>query len=510
MTHNRNSSNLGSCIKHDLDDIYADEEFFVIGDRVHVDNYKQASVAYFGEVDFASGDWVGVVLDEPLGNHDGKLHGRQYFQCAPLHGLFVRPSRVARMRPDSRLDYEYSSPISNEHRHLNSPASQSYSPMASSTASGYYYDEDFRRETTPTVESLARKLSSLDSGLSNRYSSSSSVASPNEHTIYDNVSYRPSLNSTPVGILKRSSNAQQDFKTKIDDVTRRIRAHSASRNQAQSGSVFNFRPKREPLEQDYVNDTSENLSCRVTSNKTVNLSTKPLKKGDRVLVRSDRGDMSGILRFMGETDFATGEWAGVELDTPEGKNDGSVLGYRYFHCPKNYGLFVPLTRVRRYDNTSQEGFGLMRSTILSPPPRVGGASGYYSNSNSLTPSYEMSSISSPISSTASISPYSPDHYNSKFRNLYNDTHDSYRSLSRSFGSDDCGTWSRQGEKFGERDIEVELKKSLERPKIYAPRNNKTGARFSDYENPKPKSIKYTFSSSKYDGNPIARRTVLYD
>lgn len=37
----------------------------------------------------------------------------------------------------------------------------------------------------------------------------------------------------------------------------------------------------------------------------------------------------GVIRYMGETDFAKGEWCGVELDEPLGKNDGAVAGTRY-------------------------------------------------------------------------------------------------------------------------------------------------------------------------------------
>ncbi len=51
-----------------------------------------------------------------------------------------------------------------------------------------------------------------------------------------------------------------------------------------------------------------------------------LQVGDRVIVS---GTKIGILRFSGTTEFAQGEWAGVELEQPIGKNDGSVQGKRY-------------------------------------------------------------------------------------------------------------------------------------------------------------------------------------
>lgn len=51
--------------------------------------------------------------------------------------------------------------------------------------------------------------------------------------------------------------------------------------------------------------------------------------GDRIIVSSGFGSRPGILRYLGETQFASGNWCGVELDEPSGKNDGSVDGVRF-------------------------------------------------------------------------------------------------------------------------------------------------------------------------------------
>ncbi|XP_051781288.1 CAP-Gly domain-containing linker protein 4-like isoform X2 [Erpetoichthys calabaricus] len=66
--------------------------------------------------------------------------------------------------------------------------------------------------------------------------------------------------------------------------------------------------------------------------------------GDRVIIA---GQKVGTLRFCGATEFASGQWAGVELDEPEGKNNGAVGGIRYFRCPPNHGIFAPLSKITR-------------------------------------------------------------------------------------------------------------------------------------------------------------------
>ncbi|KAL7748585.1 hypothetical protein RI367_005996 [Sorochytrium milnesiophthora] len=54
----------------------------------------------------------------------------------------------------------------------------------------------------------------------------------------------------------------------------------------------------------------------------------------------------GTIKFIGTTKFASGKWVGVALDEPTGKNDGSVLGERYFDCEPSCGLFVRPGQVR--------------------------------------------------------------------------------------------------------------------------------------------------------------------
>ena len=88
----------------------------------------------------------------------------------------------------------------------------------------------------------------------------------------------------------------------------------------------------------------------------------PLEVGDRVIVASTMaGTKTGTLRYLGPTEFAAGEWAGIELDAGIGRNDGSVNGKRYFQCEANFGLFAPLHKV-----TKSPKMKMMKPSAITP------------------------------------------------------------------------------------------------------------------------------------------------
>ncbi|XP_029160985.1 CAP-Gly domain-containing linker protein 2 isoform X3 [Nylanderia fulva] len=146
---------------------------------------------------------------------------------------------------------------------------------------------------------------------------------------------------------------------------------------------------------------SLNVSTTSLSSSVSQRAKDDLKIGDRVIVSAMQGSKTGVLRYQGPTDFAGGEWYGIELDEPIGKNDGSVSGKRYFECPPKRGLFTVPHKVSRSPSVKKSsmvykpsGGATTNTTIPSLQKRSGSRDSLASSIASVN-----SKTSSPISTT---------------------------------------------------------------------------------------------------------------
>lgn len=80
--------------------------------------------------------------------------------------------------------------------------------------------------------------------------------------------------------------------------------------------------------------------------------------GEKVWVN---GNKPGYVQFIGGTQFAPGQWAGIVLDDPIGKNDGSVAGVRYFQCEDGRGIFTRPSKLSKTALPEKEANGRQAS-----------------------------------------------------------------------------------------------------------------------------------------------------
>ncbi len=83
----------------------------------------------------------------------------------------------------------------------------------------------------------------------------------------------------------------------------------------------------------------------------MNEDTSSLMVGQQVWVDGNR---HGRIAYLGTVHFAKGDFAGVHLETPTGKNNGSVGGVMYFQCEPKHGVFARLHRLATNPLISEE------------------------------------------------------------------------------------------------------------------------------------------------------------
>ncbi|EEY19249.1 dynactin [Verticillium alfalfae VaMs.102] len=65
-----------------------------VGQIVQLTDGRNGVVRFAGTTHFASGEWVGIELEDDSGKNDGSVQGERYFDCSMGRGMFVRPSTL--------------------------------------------------------------------------------------------------------------------------------------------------------------------------------------------------------------------------------------------------------------------------------------------------------------------------------------------------------------------------------------------------------------------------------
>lgn len=267
-----------------------------LGERVQVRDSVVVdlvgTVAFVGDADFALGIWVGVVLDHPRGKNDGTVNGVSYFECAPFHGIFIRPAAVIGVLEDLCAPLFQDAPPT--------PARSSYSPGQPSPDSRVFGLE---------ISSPPKQEAASCSAASAASATLVPLAAPRPGSAGSSASSSPSALSPAAGCSASTS-----------------ASGGATKEAATTAAAFHW----------------------AISDASVLTATRALPAvGKRIEFSAENQLSEGRTSFVGEVDFAPGKWIGVVLDEPKGKNDGTVQGRAYFECPPKHGLFIRVRNVTR-------------------------------------------------------------------------------------------------------------------------------------------------------------------
>lgn len=270
-----------------------------LGDRVVIAGQKVGTLRFCGTTEFASGQWAGIELDEPEGKNNGSVGRVQYFKCAPKYGIFAPLSKISKAK-DRRKNI------------IHSPSTKAV-PL-----------------TRSQKIDVAHVTSKVNTGLMppKRDGASESTLSLSAGEELKTATEKDVSVHLPGSISSLSSASSLEHK----------QSHPRKLHARGNGKPTTSKSPSAPSR------ASAGLKSSATSGANSTRPAGELQLGDRVLVVGQR---IGTIRFFGTTNFAPGQWYGIELEKPHGKNDGSVGGVQYFSCSPRYGIFAPPSRVQR-------------------------------------------------------------------------------------------------------------------------------------------------------------------
>ncbi|CAG9574255.1 unnamed protein product [Danaus chrysippus] len=143
-----------------------------LGQRVTVVGKDvKGTIAYVGYPTFASGKWIGIILDEPKGKNNGTLRGHAYFSCEEKYGVFVRQTQIQLLDSDDN-------------------------PMDTSMTTSTEETKPSRRLSSITVAQRSRPTTSRTSLASSRQSLTSFVSPTTERGTSPDLTKRASFVET--------------------------------------------------------------------------------------------------------------------------------------------------------------------------------------------------------------------------------------------------------------------------------------------------------------------------
>ena len=104
---------------------------------------------------------------------------------------------------------------------------------------------------------------------------------------------------------------------------------NSNRNKSKSGRTGSKKDRN-------LSTQKSKASTNEFSEEDNNLRNK-IELGSLILVRQK---YTGVVKYIGPAHYAKGEFVGVELSQPEGKNNGTIKGQVYFSCKAQHGLMV--------------------------------------------------------------------------------------------------------------------------------------------------------------------------
>ena len=263
---------------------------FQCGDRVLIGGVKQGTIAFLGPTQFARGVWAGVVLDTPGGKNNGSVNGISYFQCKPNCGLFAKPEKLVLIQQSSISMSEHRTPL----------AKPLAKPLLSTLPPPSQEGEDYRIGDQVLIDGKKPGM----------------VAFVGPAQFAKGIWIGITLD-TPEGKNDGSVAGIRYFECPSNHgVFTRAAKLTLMQRQDTNISPVN---KKQSSQNEYAMPRPQ-LSAEELKAKA-----EQLHPGDRIIVN---GNKEGTLRYIGITHFAKGMWVGVELDVPQGKNDGAVSGKR--------------------------------------------------------------------------------------------------------------------------------------------------------------------------------------